>query len=169
MFKEEKNVITKEKIESDLRFYAKSTLIGDVTILGIVSFFMIPLAILSVVALVDTTIWYLGVVFALAFLLPVIILSIGLAKSAIYYAGLTKYGFEIIESEVTKKIKDDTPPKGSKYNINALYFGKYGRIAAGGVSFQMSSEGDKFYLVIPKWEKCSHILAAYSQKMYEIV
>ena len=81
MFKEEKNVITKEKIESDLRFYAKSTLIGDITILGIVSFFMIPLAILSVVALVDTTIWYLGVVFALAFLVPVIFLALDSQKA----------------------------------------------------------------------------------------
>ena len=167
MFKEVKNVIDKTKAENYVLDEIKANCFFYGLMFVIVSVVAIPISLICILSFLDESFWYLTVIAGLIVATPSIVFAVLFISKIVKYITLVKRGFKIVEAEITQKIKYDKPEAAQKVYLNAMYFGNYGRISASSATFDMSSEGDRFYLLVNNSEKSPEIFSAYPQKTYE--
>ena len=167
MPKEVKNVINKKKAENYVLDGIKAECFFYGLMFVIMSVVTIPISLICILSFLYESFWYLTVIAGLIVATPSIVFAVLLTIRIVKYVTLVKRGFRIVEAEVTKKIKYDKPEAAQKVYLNAIYFGKYGRMSASSTIFDMSTEGDLFYLLVNNSEKSPEIFSAYPQKTYE--
>ncbi len=133
----------------------------------LISVVAIPISLICMLSFLDESFWYLTIIAGVIVAAPSIVFAVLFTIKIVKYITLVKRGFRIVEAEITKKIKYDKPEAAQKVYLNAIYFGKYGRMSASTATFDMASEGDRFYLLVNNSDKSPEIFSAYPQKTYE--
>ncbi len=162
-----KNIITRESIEKTLKESNKLCMRMDVMMLGIPSVVCLPVSLLlfSIVDIYpDGMIFFpiLHILIAVSMLGPIIYWAVPVIQDIRNMILLKHEEFSIVVDEVAYKAEE---PHG-KSVAQFFYFHRYGRVYAGDVAYQLSSNEDAFYLVVYHTKK-PKVVIAYSQKMYE--
>lgn len=167
MEKQTKQIITKDGIEKELRFYNKANIRSTLVLYGILSLLLIPIAVLLIFeirSLTDSLLW--EIVFCTFFSLLVISpLALGFSS---LYRGLAERklinqgAFDVLTREVSYKSEEYI----RRRCVEQLHFVGFQAVEAGHTIFQLTSEGDTFYLVVYRTEKPA-IKLFYPAKIYE--
>ena len=98
---------------------------------------------------------------------PVIYWLYQLVRSLLKIRMVKRENFSIVTDTVAVLSRDEFVRGGrGRDTENAIYFSTYGRYAVSGVSFEISSINDEFYLVILHTKK-PMIVMAFPKKLYE--
>ena len=167
MEKQTKNIITREWVEKELRFYNTATIRASLIFFGIFTIIFLPIAI-AVIHVISTT--FDNVVLK-------IVLSIimgGIASAPIWLFFLLSAeafrerklldggAFDIVTCEVSRKSEELVHRHMEEY----LHFRGFNKTSVGHTIFQLASTGDTFYIVHYKNKKDIELL--YSTKMYKL-
>ena len=166
MTKESKNVLSRETVKKDLTHLAKADLVQDIVLLAVMLLIFVPLAFLSVYA--AKFILILGVVLALVCAVPIVIFACRTVRDAITLRLIKNGGFSVEKDTVSQLSRGEIPRKYSegRHTVDVIYFTKYGRYVSNGATFELSSVGDEFYLVILRAKK-EKLVLAFNTKIYE--
>ena len=161
--KQTKNVLTRDIIKKELMHYAKGSVsISTVFLLttGVVT--GIPFILLGIAGLKDLLIGGIVCIMIGAGLLLSLFLVL---LSDIRTKRLINEGrFYIIKDTVSRLSRGE--PRGRYSTVDVLYFTKLGRYIPSQTTFDLSSVGDEFYIVIIPAKK-PKICFAYHTMMYE--
>lgn len=168
MEKQTKNEITREFIEKELRFYNTADIRSTLVLCGGLSLLFVPLTI--------------GVVYGFFALLENVCLKIllsvlvgGLTSAPIWINLLSLItslreqkllqngDFDIVVCEVQYK---DEKLVYRRHTEKFFHFVGFKEISVGNVYYDLSSQGDEFYIV--HYKGCTNIKLLYSLKMYEL-
>lgn len=183
MLKEEKQIITREKVRSELKRIVKGDLISAaffwfllISVNAILSLilYLVGTYLLEELPVVPTILSLLRWV---TWLIPVVYPIGKLYKSCLYFQMINNDDFSIVEDELVRTVKDEFNVKHffttvvdadtrliSSYE-NAFYFDRYGRVVVGKKMFDYADCGDTFYLVVTN--KKDLPVLVYNAKMYE--
>jgi hypothetical protein len=164
--KQTKNIITREGLEKELRFYNKANLRSTVMLCIFLSLILVPVMIAAVYAIpgLFRTIWakILVSVFLVALMgVPLWINFRSLIVCLRERKSLKLCSLDIITAEVAYKGERLVHRHMEKY----LHFKDFGDAVVGGTTFDLATQGDEFYLVCYKGHTSIQLL--YPLKMYE--
>ena len=164
--KQTKNIITREWVEKELRFYNTADIKAMLVLCGALSLVLIPFTVGFVYAIcvfvpnVALKI-ILSVLIGALSTAPVWINLLGL-RGALSERKLLRRGeFDIAVRTVTRKSEKPVYRHVEEF----LHFDDFEEISFGHTKFQLASHGDEFYIVHYKTRKTIKLL--YSAKMYE--
>ena len=166
MEKQTKNIITREFIEKELRFYNGADIKSAVVLLGVLSLLFVPITIgtahviLSLVKNIALKIALLIVVCGLTSA-PIWLNLSGLFVSISNRKLLARGEFDIVTRDVQYKSEKMVHRHMEEY----LHFQDFGAVWAGHTTYQITSNGDVFYIVHYKTKNKAEMI--YSTKMYE--
>ena len=167
MKKQTKNIITREWIEKELRFYNTADIKSRLVLCGVFTVILLPITIALIY----------GILLSLDNVLVKIVLSIfmgAITSSPIWLSFLliqnafcerkmlARGNFDIVTCDVSYKSEEMVHRHMEEY----LHFSGFNKISVGHTTFQLTSAGDTFYIVHYKDKKDIKLL--YSAKMYEI-
>lgn len=161
MAKPTKNKLTREGCQKELLFRVKADLRADITLLVILSLLFLPLTALSL--WLAGTVVLLGILFTLICLTPLGVFVYKLIRDGKRKRLAEEGRFSILTDTVSRLSRQE--PVGRSY-ADVIYFATYGRYIATGVTFDMASEGDTFYLVILHAKK-DELCFAFPSMTYE--
>lgn len=156
-----KNIITREACKKDLRHMAKAALLQDAVLLGVMLLIFVPLILLSIS--VVNHILPLGLVLILMCAFPPALFIYRIVLDAITIKAVNRGGFSIVKDTVCRLSKGELE---ARHTVDVIYFTRYGRYIASGMTFDMSCVWDEFYLVILHGKK-EKIVSAFHSAMYE--
>lgn len=161
-----KNILSREGCKKELVRFAKGEMLPDIVLFGVMLLIFIPLICMS--AYVMRYIKILGFLFALLCSIAPVIFICRIVLDAMTLRLVNKDCFSIEKDTVSRLSKGEFPKSYSegKNYVDVLYFEKRGRYVATGITFNISSVGDEFYLVILKGKK-EKIVFAYHSSMYD--
>ena len=166
MEKQTKNVITRESIEKELRFYNTADIRSTLVLCGALSPLFVLFTVLVVYGFVTLlkTIWlkiilsvFLGVLTSSPIWLNLLALGIRLKERKLLRNG----DFNIAVCEVQYKDERFVNRHTEKY----LHFDGFENVSVENVNYDLVSQGDEFYIVHYKGHATIKLL--YSLKMYE--
>ncbi len=128
------------------------------------SLFFFPLILLGIYVL--KTIVLFGVIAIAAFSVAPIYFIYQVIKAGISLHTAMCDGFSVVTDTVCRLAKGEL--RGRNRASDVIYFSKYGSYVAGGVTFDSSSVGDTFYLVILHKRENEPVLVFHSS-VYEYV
>ncbi|MBE6577960.1 MAG: hypothetical protein E7653_07500 [Ruminococcaceae bacterium] len=168
MEKQTKNIITREWVEKELRFYNKADIRSTLFLMGVFFVLFIPLAAVAVSGVVQLVekVWLeivLSVLFAGFMYIPVwahlFVLTKFLRERKLLLCG----DFDIVTRAVSYKSEKLT----RRNTEELLHFSGFKEISVGHTEYQLASQGDEFYIVHYKGSDAVKLL--YSSKMYEYI
>ncbi len=109
------------------------------------------------------TLFVLGLLFALCCLIAPGFFIYNLIRDIMTLRLIERDGFFVVKDTVSRRSKGE--PQG-KATVDVIYFSKYGRYIASGVTFDLASENDEFYLVMLDKKK-PELTFAYHSMMYD--
>ena len=167
MKKQTKNIITREWIEKELRFYNTADIKSRLVLCGVFTVILLPITIALIY----------GILLSLDNVLVKIVLSIfigGIVSSPIWLfflltrealcerKMLARGDFDIVTRDVSYKSEEIV----HRHIEEFLHFCEFDKISVGHTTFQLASVGDEFYIVHYKGKK--DIKLFYSAKMYDL-
>ena len=167
MEKQTKNIITREWIEKELRFYNSADIKSRLVLCGVFTVILLPITIALIY----------GILLSLDNVLVKIVLSIfmgAITSSPIWLffiliqnalcerKMLARGDFDIVTRDVSCKSEEIVHRHIEEY----LHFSGFNKMSVGHTTFQLTSAEDTFYIVHYKDKKDIKLL--YSAKMYEI-
>jgi hypothetical protein len=166
MKKETKNIITREFIEKELRFFNTTETRSTIGLCGSLSLFLLPLTLVAiyVICYIIENIWLRLLLSALA----AMFMNAALLVNAWKLRDLMKDKKALERGEfdvVTRKVITKSEKKTYGSTDEFLHFNDLKEVAVGHTVFQLASEGDEFYLV--HYRKQDSIKLVYPSKMYE--
>lgn len=166
MEKQTKNVITREWVEKELRFYNTADIKSTLTLCGALSLLFVPLTALLIFGTVSLfeNVWLkvlLSVLVGIIMSAPVWINLLSLRLSLEERKLLLSGDFDIITCEVLYK-SEKTSQRHSDY---LLHFEGFGDTSVTRTQYELASSGDEFYIVYYKAQ--NKVKQLYSAKMYE--
>lgn len=167
MEKQTKNVITREFIEKELRFYNKADIRSTLVLCGVLSllFVLFTVGIIYGFFTLLKTLWLkvLLSVFVGALTSAPIWLNLLSLKRSLKERKLLRNGdFDITVCEL--QYKDEKPVH--QHTEKFLYFAGFKEISVGNVNYDLVSQGDEFYII--HYKGFTNIKLIYSLKMYEL-
>ena len=158
-----KNKLTRDLIKAELKSYTKgSARITTVFFLTIVITGALPFILLGIAAMSDSLISGITCIVIGVFL---ILIFTWILLTDIKHKRLVENGkFYIIKDSVSRLSRGE--PQGKYRTVDVLYFVRFGRYVPSKTTFDLSSVGDEFYLVIIPTKKPT-ICFAYHTMMYE--
>lgn len=166
MEKQTKNVITRDFIEKELRFYNTADIRSTLVLCGGLSLFFVPLTIGAVYgffALLENV--YLKILLSVLVggltSAPIWINLLSLKTSLTERKLLRNGDFEIAVCEVQYKDEKLVHRHTEKF----LHFVGFKEISVGNADYDLSSQGGEFYIV--HYKGCADIKLLFSLKMYE--
>lgn len=166
MEKQTKNIITREWVEKELRFYNNADIKSTLVLCGALSLFFVPLTvgvIWGVVSLLEN-VWlrvFLSVLIGGIMSAPVWINLLSLRVSLEERKLLLSGDFDIVSREVLYK-SEKTSQRHSDY---LLHFEGFGDTSVTRTQYELASSGDEFYIVY--YRSQNTVKQFYSAKMYE--
>ncbi len=159
-------MITREGCKQDLKRWAKANFLHDAVLFSVMVLIFVPLMFLSIY--IAKRILVLGVVFALACAVAPVIFIYRIVLDIITVRLVERDSFSIVRDTVCRLSKGEIPQKYSEGGdtVDVIYFKKYGRYVASGITFDISSVGDECYLVIVHGKK-EKLVFAFHSTMYE--
>ena len=163
VMKQTKNVLTRDIIKKELTHYAKGSVsISTVFLLTTGVGTGIPFILLGIAGTSDSLIGGTVCIFIGA---AIILCLIHVLLADIRMKRLVNNGrFYIIKDTVSRLSRGE--PQGKYRTVDVLYFTRFGRYIPSQTTFDLSSVGDEFYLVIIPTRK-PKICFAYHTMMYE--
>ena len=166
MQKQTKNIITREWVEKELRFYNTADIRSCLVVCSSVALVFIPLTVLCVYG---TSLFFKNIfVKILSCILIGVLISCPVWLNLLSLRGflaekkrLANGDFEIVTREVLYKSEKLV----HRHIEEFLHFKDFKEISVGHTDFQLASAGDLFYLIHYKGEKSISLF--YSCKMYE--
>ena len=167
MDKQTKNVITREFIEKELRFYNTADIRSTLVLCGALSLFFVPLTIGVICGFfaLFKNIWLkilLSVLIGGLTSAPVWINLLSLKTSLTERKLLQNGDFDIAVCEV--QYKDEKPVH--RHTEKFLHFNGFKEVSVGNVNYDFVSQGDEFYIV--HYKDLTDIKLIYSLKMYAL-
>lgn len=166
MEKMTKNVITREFIEKELRFYNTADIRSTLVLCGVLSLFFVPItvgAVYVIFALLETA-WLqivlsvlIGGLTSVPIWMHLLSLRISLKERKLLRNG----DFNIAVCEVQYKDEKLVYRHTEKF----LHFNGFKEVSVGNVNYDLVSQGDEFYIVHYKGKTNVELL--YATKMYE--
>lgn len=166
MEKQTKNIITREWIEKELRFYNTADIRSTLVVCGALSLIFVPLTFGAVygIFLLSVNI-LLKLLFSLltgAITSAPIWMNLLTLRGAFAERKMLQHGdFDIVTREVL--YKSEKPYR--RHIEEFLHFAGFKGIMVGHTTFQLASKGDEFYIVHYKTKNAISLL--YSVKLYE--
>lgn len=165
MEKQTKNIITREWVEKELRFYNKADMRSALVFLCASALFFVPLTILLVYGIIS--VWgnfFKAVLLSVAVVLisaPLwgFVLSLGQALKERKL--LLRHDYEI----TTRSLLYKSEERVNRQRQECLHFLNFEKIQVDHTIFQLSEKSDDFYIVNYKGSK--KIKLCYSAKMYD--
>ncbi len=166
MDKQTKNIISRECVEKELRFYNTADIRSILVLCGALSLFFLPLTI--------------GIVYAICALIENILLKIvfsaiiGAITSAPIWINLLRLRGSLTERKLLKNGDFDIVIRDVRYKSKKigrwhieeyLHFDDFKKRSVEHATFELASQGDEFYLVHYKTKNSIKLI--YSTKMYE--
>lgn len=172
MAKETKNVITREWIEKELRFYNTADIRSCTLLFVVFSLIFIPIGLLAVngvasefkPVLIKIVLW---VVLTPLVSAPSWISLLSLYKCFKERALIQKGDFEIVVKELSHKSEKLVYRNRRTRMEEVLHFADFKPISVGHTRYQLSSRGDEFYIV--HYKGSNRIKFFYPLKMYEYI
>ena len=162
-----KNIITREWVEKELRFYNSAHIKSSVVLFIVVTLIFAP-ATVAMVYGIDVT--FDNTVFKIllsAFVIPILI-----APMCIWFVYIVKGlrdkrmlacgSFEIVVADLSYKAEEYIHRRLEE----KLYFPGFNKLTVGHTAYQLASAGDSYYLVCYKGRKKIELF--YPQKLYEL-
>lgn len=165
MEKQTKNVITREFIEKELRFYNTEDIRSTLLLCGALSLLFVPLTIGIVYGffVLFKTVW-LKILFSIlvgALTNAPVWINLLSLKTSLTERNLLQNGdFDITVCEVQHK--DEKPVQ--RHTEKFLHFVGFKEISVGNVNYDLTSQGDEFYII--HYKGLTDIKLIYSLKMY---
>ena len=165
MEKQTKNVITREFIEKELRFYNTADIRSTLVLCGALSLLFVPLTIGIVYGffVLFKTVW-LKILFSILVgaltSAPVWINLLSLKTSLTERKLLQNGDFDITVCDV--QYKDEKPVQ--RHTEKFLHFVGFKEISVGNVNYDLTAQGDEFYII--HYKGLTDIKLIYSLKMY---
>lgn len=156
-----KNIITRKDCKKDLKHMATAALLQDAVLLGVMLLIFVPLILLSIS--VVNHILPLGIVLVLMCAIPPALFVYRIVLDVITIKAVERGGFSIVKDTVCRLSKGELE---ARHTVDVIYFTRYGRFIASGMTYDMSCVGDEFYLVILHNKK-EKIISAFHSAMYE--
>ncbi len=166
MEKQTKNIITREWVEKELRFYNTADIRSTLVLCGVLSLLFLPLTI--------------GIVYAICALIENILLKIvlsviiGAITSAPIWINLLRLRGSLTERKLLENGDFDIVIRNVQYKSEKivhrhieeyLHFDDFEEFSVEHTTFQLASQGDAFYIIHYKTKRLIKLL--YSAKMYE--
>ena len=166
MTKESKNILTRESCQKELVRWAKGEMIPDVVLVIVMLLIFVPLFVACVY--VAKNILVLGIMLALMCTIVPAFFIYKIVRDIIKMCLVKQGAFSIVKDTVSRISKGEVPKNYSegRHTVDVVYFAKYGRCTSMKTPFDISSEGDEFYLVVLHGKK-DQIVFAYHSMMYE--
>lgn len=166
MKKETKNIITREFIEKELRFFNTAETRSTIGLCGSLSLFLLPLTLVAiyVICYIIENIWLRLLLSALA----AMFINAALLVNAWKLRNLMKDKKALERGEfdiVTRKVITKSERMDSHSTNEFLHFNDLKEVAVGHTVFQLACEGDEFYIVYYKNQDSIELL--YPAVMYE--
>ncbi len=166
MEKQTKNIITREWVAKELHFYNTADIRATLVLCGILSLFFVPLSVALVYEIVT--------LFKNALLKIFISIFVGGSMSAPVWTNLLALHTSLKERKMLLKNEFEIAIRTVLYKSEKivhrhiaeyLHFEDFKEISVEHTTFQLSSQGDDFYIVHYKGSKLIKLL--YSSKIYE--
>ena len=166
MEKQTKNIINREWVEKELRFYNAADIKSPLVLCGALSLFFLPLTVgivYGILSIFENVLLKVVLSFITATVTsaPIWINLLSLRGPLSERKLLSRGEFEIVTREVLYKSEKVV----NRHTEKILTFNDFDEISVANTTFQGASEGDVFYIVHYKTKKCIKLL--YSAKMYE--
>ncbi|MBQ7968302.1 MAG: hypothetical protein IJ292_00575 [Clostridia bacterium] len=161
MPKESKNILTREGCQKELIRLTKGKLLHDVVLLMVMLLIFVPLAFIGLY--LSKYILIFGIVTILVCAAPPLIFVYKLIYNIIKLHLVEKNKFSIVKDTISRLSKDE--PMG-RHTVDAIYFTLNGRYVPSKSTFDLSTVGDEFYLVILHTKK-NELCFAFHTMMYE--
>lgn len=166
MEKQTKNIITREWVEKELRFFNTARIKSTLVAVGIPSLLFLPFA-FAVVRYFFTTydkLWFeilMAVIFGGLLTLPTWICLSVILKCLSEKKMIDRGEFDVVKLEL--QYKSERRVRRSYEEL--LHFGGFKAESVGHTTYQLASAGDEFYIV--HYSGNDEIVLLYSAKMYE--
>ncbi len=160
----QKNIISPSTCKAELLRVLKADLFSHLALFAAVLTFFVPLILLGICVL--KIIVPLGVIAIAAFSALPIYFIYQVIKAGISLHTAMRDGFSVVTDTVCRLAKGEL--EGRNRATDVIYFSKYGRYVAQGITFELASVGDKFYLVIPHKREKEPVLVFHAS-FYEYV
>ena len=161
MAKQTKNVITLAECHKTLVNSAKADVMISIIFLVVMSVLFVPFIFLGLYLAKYLVI--LGIVFALCCLIAPAYWTYELILALRKFDRVKRGEFSIVKDTVSRLSPGE--PVG-KSTVDAIYFSTYGRFVPGKTTYDLTSVGDEYYLVVMDTKKES-IQMAFHTLMYE--
>lgn len=161
MIKESKNIISREICKKDLVHLAKADLLSDLVLFAVGLLIFVPLAFMGIYLLKYSLI--LGIVTIFVCATPPLFFVYKLIYNVIRLRLVKQNKFSIVKDTVSRLSKGEIE---GRHTVDAIYFTFNGRYVPTKTVFDLSSEGDEFYLVILHTRK-NELCFAFHTTMYE--
>jgi len=167
MEKETKNTVTREEVRDALIKSAKGNLFMNGQLLLILSL-VVLLPMVCIGIYIAKKILILGLFLSLPFLAIPIVFSKDIIEDLIVLQSAKQGTFSIALDRVERLSRGELPRKYSegRHTVDVIYFEKYGRCIASKLTFDLTSVGDAFYVVVLHRKK-KKPLFIYHSLMYE--
>ena len=171
MKKQTKNIITREWVEKELRFYNSADLKVGIGIFAIAFFTCVPFSaffIWLIVGSTDNLIFKIAgsVILGGMFIVPVIVAALAIPRAISERRKLIRGEFDIVAAEMSCK----TEKAGRRQIYLFLHFPGFREKQVDKTTYFHAEIGDEFYIVHYRTEKSNKtIKLLYSAKMYEYV
>ena len=167
MEKQTKNIITRDFIEKELRFYNTADIKSRLVLCSIFTVILLPITITSIYMIsgaFDNTLAeiILSIVIGGIISSPIWGLLLVIISALYERRMLARGDFDIVTREVSYKSEELV----HRHLEECLHFRGFNKISVGHTTFQLASAGDTFYIVHYKAKKDIKLL--YAAKMYEL-
>ena len=167
MEKQTKNIITREWVEKELRFYNTADIRSRLVLCSVFTVILLPITIALIWGVVESFDHVLVEIFLSIFMgcitsSPILHFSLLIREALCEKKMLDRGEFDIVTRDVSYKSEEMV----HRHIEEFLYFCEFDKISVGHTTFQLASVGDEFYIVHYKGKK--DIKLFYSAKMYEL-
>ena len=159
-----KNLISRETCRKDLKHMAKADLYSDAVLFGVMLLIFVPLIILGVS--LSKYILVLGIVCIVICAIAPLAFIIKLFYNIKILCLAERDGFSVVKDTVSRLSKGEVVGKNSTADV--IYFALHGRYIPSQSTFDMTSEGDEFYLVVLH-TKNRRLTFAFHSRIYEYI
>ena len=157
-----KNLISREMCGKDLKHLTKADLYSDVVLLVVMLLLFVPLAFLGVY--LSKYILILGIACTVICAIAPVTFIVKLINNIKIVRLVSRGGFSVVKDTVSRLSKGEVVGRNSTADI--IYFAVHGRYIPSQSTFDMTSVGDEFYLVVLHTSKRTPMFAFHSM-IYE--
>ncbi len=138
-----KNILSRETCKKDLKHLVKADLLSAAVLLVVVLLIFVPLILMGIY--VSKYVLAFGLVCVTVCAIPPIVFVYKLIHRMMMVRLVERDGFSIVTDTVSRLSKGEPE---ARHTVNAIYFTRYGRYVPSKTTFDLSSVGDVFYLVV---------------------